>query len=151
MERLLANLENRCQRMLAMQIEVYEGTKRVHATIQASEGQKPTRTEDQKSGELSVREEVIVTEANKVLQLLEEDGSAVAIPQVLEQARDDMMKVQARLFKTDVAPSPRGWRKRSSPCSKRWSSASRRPSRTSRTVNSSSSNNSNSSNNRATA
>jgi hypothetical protein len=104
LERLLANLEARCQRMLALQIEVYEGTKRVHATIQANEGQKPTRNEDLKAGELSGREGVIVAEANKALQLLEEDGSAVAVPQVLEQCRDDMKAVQARLFKTDVGP-----------------------------------------------
>jgi hypothetical protein len=104
LERLLANLEARCRRMLALQIEVYEGTKRVNATIQTNEGQKPTRNEDLKSGELSAREGVIVSEANKALQLLEEDGTAVAVPQVLEQCRDDMKVVQARLFKTDVGP-----------------------------------------------
>ncbi|HEX4592437.1 MAG TPA: hypothetical protein VH120_21080, partial [Gemmataceae bacterium] len=38
------------------------------------------------------------------LQLLEEDGTAVAVPQVLEQCRDDMKAVQARLFRTDVGP-----------------------------------------------
>ncbi len=101
-ERLLANLEARCQRMLALQIEVYEGTKRVDATIKGNEDHRPTRAEDLKAGELSGREGVIVTEANKALQLLEEDGTAVAIPQVLEQARNDMVTVQARLFKTDV-------------------------------------------------
>jgi hypothetical protein len=100
--RKLANLEARCRQMLAMQIEVYEGTKRVHGTIQANEGQKPTRNEDLKAGELSAREGVIIGEANKALQLLEEDGTAVAVPQVLEQCRDDMKAVQARLFRTDV-------------------------------------------------
>jgi hypothetical protein len=102
--RKLANLEARCRAMLAMQIEVYEGTKRVHATIQTNDGQKATRNEDLKSGELSAREGVIIGEANKALQLLEEDGSAVAVPQVLEQCRDDMKAVQARLFRTDVGP-----------------------------------------------
>jgi hypothetical protein len=104
LERLLANLEARCRRMLALQIEVYDGTKRVHTTIQANEGQKPSRNEDLKAGELSGREGQIVSEANKALQLLEEDGTAVAVPQVLEQCRDDMKAVQARLFKTDVGP-----------------------------------------------
>jgi hypothetical protein len=108
LERLLANLEARCRRMLALQIEVYEGTKRLHGTIQANEGQKPTRVEDLKAGELSGREGQIVTEANKALQLLEEDGSSVAFPQVLEQVRDDMKGVQARLFKTDVGPFTQG-------------------------------------------
>jgi len=104
LERLLANLEARCRKMLEMQIGVYEGTKRVHAAIQANEGRKATRNEDLKAGELSATEGVIVAEANKALQLLEEDGTAVAVPQVLEQCRDDMRTVQGRLFKTDVGP-----------------------------------------------
>jgi hypothetical protein len=108
LERLLANLEARCQRMLAMQIEVYEGTKRLHGTIQTNADQKPSRNEDLKAGDLSGREGQIVVEANKALQLLEEDGTAVAVPQVLEQARDDMKKVQALLFKTEVGPFCQG-------------------------------------------
>ncbi|HEY1380024.1 MAG TPA: hypothetical protein VGF55_24690 [Gemmataceae bacterium] len=104
LERLLANLEARCRKMLEMQIGVYEGTKRVAAAIQANEGQKASRNEDLKAGELSATEGVIVAEANKALQLLEEDGTAVAVPQVLEQCRDDMRTVQGRLFKTDVGP-----------------------------------------------
>lgn len=98
----LANLESRCNRMLAMQIAVYEATKRLHATVRQNEGQKPSRADDLKAGELSGEEGKIVSEANKALQLLEEDGTAVAVPQVLEQCRDDMKVVQARLFKTDV-------------------------------------------------
>lgn len=103
LERLLANLESRCQRMLALQTEVLKGTRRVYETIQENDAKKPTRTDDLAAGELSTREGAIVGEANKALQLLEEDGSAVAVPQVLEQARDDMKKVQALLFKTDVS------------------------------------------------
>ncbi|MFL5331269.1 MAG: hypothetical protein ACJ8C4_20455 [Gemmataceae bacterium] len=102
MERLLANLENRCNRMLTMQIEVYEGTKRVHGAIQTQPDKKPTRADDQKSGEWSVKEGQIVVEANKTLQLLAEEGSAVAFPLVLEDLREQMKVVQARLFKTDV-------------------------------------------------
>ena len=49
-----------------------------------------------------------MSEANKALQLLEEDGTAVAVPQVLEQARDDMKKVQGLLFKTEVGPFCQG-------------------------------------------
>jgi len=102
MERLLANLEARCNRMLSMQIEVYEGTKRVYATVDQNPDKKPTRMEDLKSGELSVKEGAIVVEANKAIQLLQEEGSAVAFPLVLEDLRDQMKIVQARLFKSDV-------------------------------------------------
>jgi hypothetical protein len=104
MQRLLANLENRCARMLAMQQEVYDGTKRVHATIEQAPDRKPTRAEDLKAGELSAKEAAIVVEANKTLQLLQEEGSAVAFPLVLEDLREQMKVVQSRLFKTDVGP-----------------------------------------------
>jgi hypothetical protein len=107
-EKLLANLEGRLQRMLGDQIQVYDDTKRLHGTIQTNPDQKPSRNEDLKAGDLSGREGQIIVEANKALQLLEEDGSAVAVPQVLEQARDDMKKVQALLFKTEVGPFCQG-------------------------------------------
>jgi hypothetical protein len=107
-EKLLANLEARMQKMLGLQIEVYDATRRLHGTIQSNPDQKASRNEDLKAGDLSGREGQIVMEANKALQLLEEDGTAVAVPQVLEQARDDMKKVQALLFKTEVGPFCQG-------------------------------------------
>jgi hypothetical protein len=102
MERLLANLENRCQRMLALQIEVYDGTKRVFTSIEGQPDKKASRADDLKSGELSAKEGQIIVEATKTLQLLAEEGSAVAFPLVLEDLREQMKVVQARLFKTDV-------------------------------------------------
>lgn len=102
LQRLLANLEARCARMLALQIEVYDGTKRVFGTVQTQPDAKPTRAEDLKAGELSAKEGTIVVEANKAIQLLQEEGSAVAFPIVMEDIRDQMKIVQTRLFKTDV-------------------------------------------------
>jgi hypothetical protein len=101
MERLLANLQQRCERMLAMQIEVYEGTKRVYTLVQAYPDKKPTRAEEQQSQHLSTREGEIVKEANKALHLLSEEGSAVAFAMTLESIRDDMVNVEKRLDKYD--------------------------------------------------
>src|SRR5205085_9339390 len=97
------NLEARCARMLALQTEVYDGTKRVFAIVETQPDGKATRAEDLKAGELSVKEGVIVVEANKAIQLLQEEGSAVAFPIVMEDIRDQMKVVQARLFRTDVS------------------------------------------------
>jgi hypothetical protein len=102
LQRLLANLEARCSRMLSLQIEVYDGTKRVFAAVQLQPDAAPTRAEDLKAGELSAKEGVIVAEANKAIQLLQEEGSAVAFPIVMEDVRDQMKIVQTRLFRTDV-------------------------------------------------
>jgi len=104
LERLLANLQSRCERMLAMQQEVYEGTKRVHGVVQTYPDKKPTRAEEQRSQQLSTREGEIVKLANSTLQLLEAEGSAVAFSGALGDVRDDMANVEKRLDKYDVSP-----------------------------------------------
>jgi hypothetical protein len=88
--------------MLAMQIEVYEGTVRVDKTIGANPDKKPSRAEEQRALQLADREEAIVLEANKAIQILEAEGSAVAFPEVFIQVRDDMKIVARRLGRADV-------------------------------------------------
>jgi hypothetical protein len=101
-ERLLAKLEQRCRYMLAIQIEVYDGTVRVDKAIGTNPDKKASRSEEQRALQLSDREEVIVVEANKAIQLLEAEGTAVAFPQMFEQVRDDAKNVARRLGKADV-------------------------------------------------
>jgi hypothetical protein len=101
-ERLLAKLEQRCRYMLEIQIEVYDGTVRVDKAIGTNPDKKASRAEEQRALQLSDREEVIVTEANKAIQLLEAEGTAVAFPQMFEQVRDDAKNVARRLGKADV-------------------------------------------------
>jgi hypothetical protein len=101
-ERLLAKLEQRCRFMLAIQIEVYEGTVRVDKAIGTNPDKKASRAEEQRALQLSDREEVIVLEANKAIQILEAEGTAVAFPQMFEQVRDDAKNVARRLSKADV-------------------------------------------------
>lgn len=101
-ERLLAKLEQRCRFMLAIQIEVYDGTVRVDKAIGTNPDKKASRAEEQKALQLSDREEVIVVEANKAIGILEAEGSAVAFPQMFEQVRDDAKNVARRLGKADV-------------------------------------------------
>ncbi len=101
-ERLLAALQQRCERMLQMQIEVYEGTVRVDHAVAENPDHRPTRAEEQRALQLSDREEKIVLEANKAIQVLEAEGSAVAFPEVFTQVRDDMQNVARRLGKADA-------------------------------------------------
>jgi hypothetical protein len=102
MERLLARLQARCERMLAMQIEVYDGTVRVDRAIGQNPDKKPSRNEEQNALQLSDRELEIVREANKAIQLLQDEGTAVAFPEVFTQVRDDAQHVARRLGKADV-------------------------------------------------
>jgi hypothetical protein len=108
LRRLLAALEGRCRRMLAMQKEVYDGTIRVEAAIVQNPDKKASRAEEQRSLQLSDREMEIVREANKCIELLEIEGSGVAFPEVFHQVRDDMVTVQRRLGKADVGVVTQG-------------------------------------------
>jgi hypothetical protein len=103
LERLLANLQARCERMLAMQIEVQSGTKRVYSVIQSLPDKQATRVEEQQSQQLSSREAEIVRDANRTLQLMSAEGSAVAFALSLEMVRDDMKVIEQRLDRYDVS------------------------------------------------
>jgi RNA binding exosome subunit len=101
-ERLLARLEQRCRRMLALQIGVRDDTVALDKVITSNPDGKATRADQQASLVLSDREEEIVKEARAGLRLLEEEGSAVAFAEVFAQVKGDMELVAARLRKTDT-------------------------------------------------
>ncbi|WP_439629521.1 hypothetical protein [Gemmata sp.] len=96
LEKLLANLEERVGRMLRMQIEVYEATKKIHDGVTKNNNQKTT-ADVQKSQTESDKEQAIVVEADKALKLMEGEGSAVVFAGVLTEVRGDMVAVQKRL------------------------------------------------------
>ncbi|MGH9675920.1 MAG: hypothetical protein ACRD36_02360, partial [Candidatus Acidiferrum sp.] len=98
-ERLLAALQGRCERMLAMQIAVRDGTVALDKSIDKKD---PTREQQQLSNELSDKEDEIVREASKAIRIIQEEGSAVAFAEVFIQVRGDMTIVAGRLRKTDT-------------------------------------------------
>jgi hypothetical protein len=57
---------------------------------------------------LSREQAGIGNEASKALVLIRDDGSAVAIPEALEQMRDDSAQATARLARGDVGGTTRG-------------------------------------------
>jgi hypothetical protein len=102
LERLLANLQARCEKMLAMQMQVQAGTEIVSRSIESHKDKKASRNDQQQSLRLSDDEKEIVVEATKAIDLLEAEGSAVAFPEVFKQVREDMKHVQRRLGVVDV-------------------------------------------------
>jgi len=92
-ELLLAALEARFQKMLAMQLLVYNGTLSLAKTPQAEWG---ARHED-RSHTLALQEADIALEATKALELLKAEGSSVAFPEAVEQLREDILIVSRRL------------------------------------------------------
>jgi len=88
--------------MLAMQIQVYNGTKAVARAIEGNNDKKPTRANTQDAIALSDEEKKIVFEASKAIEMLEAEGSAVAFHEVFQQVREDMKHVERRLGATDA-------------------------------------------------
>jgi hypothetical protein len=103
-ERLLAALQARCERMLQMQIAVYNGTVQVDKAFgpNPSKESEANRGNVQKALDLAKREGQIVEEADKAIQILEAEGSAVAFPEVFHQVRGDLKAVERRLGRADV-------------------------------------------------
>ncbi len=92
---LLANLEERVGRMLRMQIEVYEETKKINDSVVRAK--QKTTAHIQKSQAEADKELAIVAEAEKALKLMEGEGSAVVFAGVLSQVKGDMEAVHKRL------------------------------------------------------
>jgi len=96
--RVLRALEQRFLKMLDMQREVYEGTKRLDA-VPADQRDRNHQIE---ASRLSRREAEIVLEADQAWNLLREDGTAVAFPVAVQQVREDMEQVVQRLAQDRV-------------------------------------------------
>jgi hypothetical protein len=103
-ERVLAMLEGRFRKMLQLQVEVYEGT---IALDRIPEEERDRNTEIE-SDKLSKKEANISAEADKTLTLLREEGSSVAFPESVEQLREDMDQVTARLHRTNIGSITQG-------------------------------------------
>jgi murein DD-endopeptidase MepM/ murein hydrolase activator NlpD len=99
MERMLVLLEARLRKMLEMQNEVYDET----IKLAESTGHVPEHELEIACASLGRKEDQIVGEADRALVLMQEDGSSVAFPEALQQAREDMRTVVDRLrdVKTD--------------------------------------------------
>jgi hypothetical protein len=100
MSRTLAMLEARFRKMLDAQIEVYEGTTRLDKVPEAERD----RDDEIEAGRLSRKEAAIATEAEKALDVLREEGSAVAFAEAVTGIRDDMYLVRDYLAKATVGP-----------------------------------------------
>jgi hypothetical protein len=97
-ERALAMLEARFRKMLEMQQVVYEGTLGLDKIPPAAR----THNHDIESSRLSGKQMQIIVETDKAMLLLREDGTAVALPEAVDQMRADMQQVADRLAQAKV-------------------------------------------------
>src|SRR5262249_22291251 len=89
-ERLLADLEKRCRYMLALQIEVRDGTVTLDKDILKTQDKKPDVTHSARGNKLRDKEEEILREADSALEIIKQEGSAVAFAEVFVQVKADM-------------------------------------------------------------
>jgi hypothetical protein len=92
-KRILAMLEGRFRKMLQAEREVYEGTLRLDRVAVADR----SHNEEIEAARLGGKQAEIVVEVDKALMVLREEGSAVALPEAVQQVRDDMQQVAHRL------------------------------------------------------
>ena len=98
MKRMLAMLEARFRQMLDIQIEVYEGTKRLDAVP----ADRRAYGHEIESTRLSNREQEIAVLIERVWLLLQEDGTTLAMPLAVDELRDDVREVVTRLAEAKV-------------------------------------------------
>ena len=103
MRQKLEDLERRIAKMLLMQTEVYEVTKRIDSTIKKNDG-KTEVADRQKATVEAEKEGNIAVEAEKALRLLEGEGTAIVFAGVLGEAKKDMESVKKQLDQTNVGP-----------------------------------------------
>jgi len=103
-ERLLVQLETRLRAMLRAEKAVLAAAEKIAAEPTAGR----ERERELEAARLGREQSVIGAEAAKALTLVRDDGSAVAIPEALEQVRDDATQAAARFGRGDVGGTTRG-------------------------------------------
>ncbi|MEI6240844.1 MAG: hypothetical protein WCR51_10670 [Planctomycetia bacterium] len=106
-EKLLVQLEARLRGMLRAERAVLAGVDKLAA--ESAAGQPGADRERQLEAARLGRDQATVgADAAKALVLVRDDGSAVAIPEALEQVRDDATQAAARLGRGDAGETTRG-------------------------------------------
>lgn len=101
-ERLLVQLEARVREMLRSERGVQTAAEALAAGTTAG------RERELAAATLGRDQDTVAGAAAKALLVVRDDGTAVAIPQALEQIRDDAQQAAARLARGDVGGTTRG-------------------------------------------
>jgi hypothetical protein len=106
MERLLAKLQERCEYMLRLQIQVRDGTKSVAKDLggkKFTELNEEIRDQLYKATNKHLDTEVeIVGEAQKAVRMIEAEGTAIAFAEIFRGTLSDMKNIATRLKQPDV-------------------------------------------------
>lgn len=102
LESLLTSLEIRCGQMHSMQLGVLNGVANISMKIDANPDKKPNAADKAAARKLAAQMKDIIAQADKSIKILEDEGAAVAFPEVFKQLRDDMVLLQGRLERCEL-------------------------------------------------
>jgi hypothetical protein len=97
-ERSLESLETRLRRMLEMQNQVLEESRRLSEIT----GEQAVRQVEIRASSLAGDERKILSEGERAFLLLRDEGSSAAFPEAIEQVNMDISKVADRLAAADI-------------------------------------------------
>jgi ribosomal protein L29 len=97
---LLEALERRFDRMLQQQTRIFKETLSLHLRLKDSPT--PPRAVVDKAQQLGDGEAELSVEAEKVLEILREEGTTIVIPDVIEDMKRDLSGLATRLRKLDA-------------------------------------------------
>jgi hypothetical protein len=103
-ERLLVRLEARVREMLRMQKGVLTDTRRLAVDPRDASD----RSRQLEAARLGREQAEVGLAATRALAVVRDDGTAVAVPQALEQVRDDAEQAASRLARGDAAAATTG-------------------------------------------
>jgi len=98
---LLEALERRLSRMLAKQTKLFKQTLSLHNRLKEVTGKVPRALQDQ-GRQLGDGEADLAAEAEKILEIMREEGTTVVIPDVIDDMRKDLDGLAARLTRLDT-------------------------------------------------
>lgn len=99
-DRTLEMLEARIREMLDRELRIADATEKLNAIAVPSRGGEFHI----QSGKLSTDQMSLALEADRLLMILQEEGSSIAFPETVAQIRDDMEQVAVRLREAKVDP-----------------------------------------------
>jgi hypothetical protein len=102
LDRLLRSLIVSCHKMLGSQVAIHQGTTDLHQLIAGTPRKTPRLEDRQAARQLAAAARDVVLEADRVIALLEAEGSAVAFPEVFRELRKDMVRIVRLLQVCDV-------------------------------------------------
>jgi len=105
-QQALAEIEARLRKVLEEQKRLSAGTKDVHAKTKADGSF--DRAEKVRLGDLANGEGKLAEETGAVVQLLEEEGTTIVFPSILQEIREDLSKTQELLASEQPGPLTQG-------------------------------------------